>query len=725
MKKSEKILIIIILSLFLGVLIFGHYFTTPLLISTSILSICYIFGGFYFLNYQNNKAKLKILAGISVGSALGVFTFTLWLPVSVFRKILVSINIIFSIILIGLWIYNKNNFNKELKYIFFRSITIAVITSFFTFSSVHFKTYRDFLLRMLRPDSSLSNNLLMFEKIDEYKKFMNLKAYDQAINKAKEAIVYGKKWRNYDTLYYQDFSGTYEFLSDAYIDYGDDFYNKNDFKNALNNYIKADSVLRHKEHKPKYVKSTESDIYWNRYNLLLTYNKLSDYDNYDSELDYLVDNYLKIKDTFDIDYHYILENASNNYYTRSYYSNAIDLNKASLIILNQDSINNINSFKSTYVRLIKNYLITDSTETAKTYLNKYGKITSNNDCRYLFYKTRILQKENIKEALDVAKKTCKCFEQENKPNSLFFSNLLLLKLELENSNYKNFEKQIKTTQDLISQINNKSYNQAFIDELLAYYNFIKGNYIESKKYYVKALNNPKDFEEVQKNSIELKIAQINDKLDISYDRNSLNLKIINFLSEYETNYSSTTTFHNDLGNINTGFNKKLSDSIFKVTIECHKNFGISKSSKIGIAYNGLATNQFHRKKYKKADSLYTIAIKKLDGFYGKQSNVNQLICYSNIIELKLKQKKYDQALDFLKKAQLTKTNCFNKEVTIYDAYLLNLEGDIIKENKKDIFLSTEKYNQAFEIAKNYFDNNHRFIVELKNKKITHYNNGYK
>lgn len=715
MKKSEKILIIVILSLFLGVLIFGHHFTTPLLISTSILSICYILGGFYFLNYQNDKDKLKILAGIIIGSALGVFTFTLSLPVSIFRKILVSINIIFSIILIGLWIYNKNNFNKNLKYIFFRSIAIAVFTSFFSFSSVHFNTYRDLLLRMLKPDSSLSNNLLMFEKIDEYKDFMNLKKYDLAIVKANEAILYGKKWRDYDTLYYQDFSGTYEFLSNAYIDYGDEFFNKNDFKNALSNYIKADSILTHKEHKPKYVKSTERDIYWNRYNLLLTYNKLSDYDNYDSELDYLVDNYLKVKDTFDIDYHYILENASSNYYTRSYYSDAIDLNKASLIILNQDSVNNINSFKSTYVRLIRNYLITDSTETAKTYLKKYGKITSNNDCRYLFYKTRILQKENIKEALEVAKKTCKCFEQENKPTSLFFSNLLLLKLELENSNYKNFEKQIKTTQDLISQTDNKSYNQSFIDELLGYYNFIKGNYIDSKMYYVKALNNPKNFEEVQKNSIELKIAQINDELDINYDRNSLNLKIINFLSEYETNYPSTTTFHNDLGNINTGFNTKLSDSIFKVTIECHKDFGISKSSKLGVAYNGLATNQFHRKKYKKADSLYTIAIKKLNDFYGKQQNINQLICYSNIIELKLNQKKYDQGLDFLEKARLTKINCFNKEVTIYDAYLLNLEGDIIKGNKKDKSLSTEKYNQALDIAKNYFDDNHRFIKKLKNK----------
>lgn len=711
MKKSEKILITSILSLFLGVLIFGHHFTIPLLTTTSILSTCYIIGGFYFFNFQKNK--LNILVGVILGSALGIFTFTLWLPVSIFRRTLVSINIIFSILLIGLWIYKKNDFNKKLKFLFLRSITIAVFTSFFAFSSVHFNAYRSLLLRMLTPDSSLSNNLLMFEKIDKYEEYMNLKEYKLAIIKANEAILCGKKWKNYDTLYYQDFSGTYKFLSNAYIDNGNAFFNKDDFKNALSNYIKADSVLTHKEHKPKYVKSTESDIYWNRYNLLLTYNKLLDYHNYDSQLDYLVDNYFKVKDTFDIDYHHILKNASNNYYTRSYYSDAIGLNKASLIILNQDSINNINSFKDTYVRLIKNYLITDSTKTAKTYLKKYGKITSNNDCRYLFYKIRILQKENIKEALEVAKKTCECFEQEKKPSSLFFSNLLLLKLELENSNYKNFEKQIEITQKLISQTDNKRYNQSFVDELLGYYNSIKGNYIDSKKYYLKALNNPKNFEEVQKNSIKLKIAQINDELDINYDKNNLNLSILNFLSNYETTYPSTTAFHNGIGNINTGFNSKLSDSIFKVTIECHKNFGINKSPKLGVAYNGLATNHLHRKNYKKADSLYTIAIKKLDDFYGKQKNVNQLICYSNIIESKLNQKKYKEGLDFLKKAHLTKINCFIKEVTIYDAYLLNLEGDLIKYNDKN--KSVEKYNQALDIARIYFNDNHRFIKILKNK----------
>ncbi|WP_378184976.1 hypothetical protein ACE939_08860 [Aquimarina sp. W85] len=715
MKKSEKILIGTILLLFLGVLIFGHIFTTPLLISTSILSICYVIGGFYFLDYQKDKDKLNILAGLILGSALSIFTFTLWLPVSIFRKVLISINIIFSLTLIGLWFYKKSNFTNKLKYIFYRSIVIAIFTSFFSFSSIYFDTYRNILLTMVTPNSSVHNNLLMFDRIDKYEDSMNSKKYDKAITNAKEAILYGKEWRNYDTLYYQDFSGAYEFLADAYIANAGSFYDNKNYPIALKNYIKADSILTHKENKPKYIKSTESDIYWNRYNLLLTYNKLLDYDNYDSEFEYLIDNYLKVKDTVDIDYYYILENVTENFYDRSFYSDAISLNKLSLQILNQDSINNLKSFKNTYIRLIKNYLATDSIQNAKTYLTEYENIVSSNNCKYLLYKTSIYQKENIKEALKLAKMTCDCYKKENKPSSLLVSKILLLQLKLKNSDFKDFEQEILITQSLISKTKSKNYGQAYIDELLGQYNFIKGNYVESKKHYKKALDFFKNLNEVKKNLLELNIAQINDELNISYDKNSISVSVLNFLAEYETTYPSNTVFHNDLGNINIGFNSKLSDSIFKVTIECHKNFGISKSSNLGIAYNGLATNLLHFEKYKKADSLYKIAIKKLDDFYGKQKNVNQLVCYLNIIKSKLNQKKYIESLDFLKKARLTKTYCFNKDITIYDAYLLNLEGDIIKENQQNNSLAIEKYNQALDIAKDYFDTNHTFIKNIENK----------
>ena len=717
MKKIEQFLVGLITFLFLGVLIVGDEFTTVLFISTFILSLVYIFGGFYVLSHQNDKNYINILAGIILGSALGVFAFSLSLPISIFKKVLVSINIIFAITLIGLWIYKKSDFKKQLKYILYRSVVIAILTSFFTFSSIHFYLYRNILLRMVTPDSNLHYNFLMFEKISEYKNSMTLKNYDQAIIEAKDAIEYGKKWKDYDIAYYQDFSGAYEFLANAYIENGDKHYNANNFVTALSNYKKADSILAHKEHQPHYVKSNKRDIYWNHYNLLLVYDKLDDYDNYDAEFDFLVDHYLTVKDSIDIDYHHILKSASKNYYHRAFYEDAIAFNKYSLDILKQDSITNVESLKSTYIRLVKNYLITDSTQSAKRYIKQYKNNSSENDCVYLFYTSKILQKENIQEALKFAKRTCDCFEQENKASNLFFATVIRLELELENSDFQNFESQIVIAKNLLSTTNNKLENQSYIDQLLGNYNFLKGNYILSKKYFTKAINYCKNHNEIRKNILELKLAQVNDDLDINYDRDTLNSNILNFLSEYDTTFPSSTIFHNDLGNINIGFNSKLSDSIFNVTIATHKSFDIQTSNKLGVAYNGLATNQLYRENYKKADSLYTIAIKKLDDYYDSQQHINQLICYLNIIESKINQEKYDEAFTFLTKAKLTKSNCFDKDVTIYDAYLLNLEGDILKEGKKNNSESIKYYKEALDIARNYFNDNHKFIRNLKNKTI--------
>ena len=168
--------------------------------------------------------------------------------------------------------------------------TLFIIFNFF---------YRKVILKMTPSDSKLYSNFMMFDKIDDYKSLKKNENYEKAIRAIKEALLYGKKWVENDTLQYQEFSGVYEFLSDVYIDNGNYFYIKNDFKKALLNYIRADSILTHKEFVPKYPKVIKSDVYWNRYNMMLTYDKLLDYENYDIELDYLLDNYSKIKDTIE------------------------------------------------------------------------------------------------------------------------------------------------------------------------------------------------------------------------------------------------------------------------------------------------------------------------------------------------------------------------------------------------------------------------------------------
>ncbi|WP_053991589.1 hypothetical protein [Mangrovimonas sp. TPBH4] len=716
MKTAEKIFLVIILILTFCTLFLGHPWTTFLFIFIIILSICYSIGGVYFFKRKkSDNKKLNILAGVILGTSLGTLSYSLWIPISISRKVIVSINILFALSLLGFWLYKKVAFKENLKFILYRSLAIALLTSFFTFSHVSDNTYRIVLQRMTEPESSLSKNLLMFEKVNEYENFLESKDYKNAILSAKQGIIYGKEWRDYDREYYQDFSGLYEFLAEAYIGLGDSLYDTKDYSSALRNYQLADSVLTHNEHIPQYPKATESDIYWNRYNLLLTYNKLSYLDSYDTELNYLLDNYFEVKDSVDIDYYHLLENAATNHYYRNWYESSIDINKSCLIILQQDSLNNIREFKNTYIRLLNNYLSTDSLEQTKIILSKLKNISSKDDCEYLFYQTGILFRENIKESLNSGIETCECFNKKDNVDNIFQSNLLLASIELENSNYSNFEKQIQLCRDLISKTTAKAANEVKLEELLGHYNKLKGQYNNSKKHYTKALDYYRSDESDKQLLFELNIAQINDELDIPYNKEKINTDVLKFLKEYEPTYPNITRIHNELGNININYNVPLSDSLFKYTIECHQKFDIKNSPKLGIAYNGLGLNQLNESNYKKADSLFLLAKRQLDKFYGEKQNFNQIITLLNLAESKLLQNDISNCKQYLQEAILTKKKCFNDDIIVYDVDILRLEGNLIENEINGDASPIEKYEQAMLVALNFFDENHSIINYLKQK----------
>jgi len=715
MRKKEILILGLILILILLVTIFGHTFTIPLFIGIFVLAGFYVIGGFHLFNYSDNLAKLSIIAGIILGLSVGTLMFILLLPVSILVRIIVLINIAFSIILISWGFLNKKKVNRGFKYLVFRSLIIALVTSFFSFSNVYDKAYRNVLLRMVSPDQGLSKNLLMFDKINAYNTFIDNEDYENAIIVAKQGIEYGKQWRNYDTLYYQDFSGAYEFLAEAYKKLGHRFYDKKDYENALVNYIRADSVFAHEEHVPKYPENNKSDIYWNRYNLLLTYSRLGRDEDFDRELDYLLEYYDAVKDSIDMDYYSIMETTSRNYYNRGFYSDAININKYALEVLTTDSINNQQEYKNTYIELIKNYIFTDSLDNAQIFLDKYERIASNKDCRYLFFNTQLLQQKDIKKAREFAIKSCECFGTKENYNNTFAANFLLAKSELENSSNANFEKQIQLVQELALKTTNKEYNISGVNQVLGHYHYIKGNYSESNKYYKNALEYYGNNDDETKTLIELKLAQIRSELDLPYDIKAVNNNVLNLLSEYEYILPNITIFHNGVGNLNTGLNSKLSDSLFNSTISCHNAYKIQNSPKIGIAINGLGINELYRKNYKAADSLFLKAINQLNKFYGEDQNVNQLISYLNIAESKINQRKFIEASNYLKKANIVKTHCFNSEQTIYDAYILNLEGDTIKGSGENDDLLLDKYKKALEVAKDYFDDEHSFIKTLEFK----------
>jgi len=559
----------------------------------------------------------------------------------------------------------------------------------------------------------------MFDEIENYKTFIGDKEYDKAIIAAEKAIRHRKDWRDYDIEYYEDFSGAYEFLAEAYIKKGHMLYDEAKYNLALENYINADSVLNLEEHKPKYPEATKSDIFWNKFSILKTYNKLKDYVNYDKSIDFFIDEYSETEDSSNIDYHYIMSNVGLNYKARGYYEDALLAYQTSENILLRDSINNLDELKELYNDKFGVYYLTDSLSKAEIALNNYRLILNEKDCKYLYNYTRLLQKKDVSAALPIAKKSVQCFNQEDNINNILFSNIFVSKILLELSKFEEFEEQIEITRSLALKTSNSESNIEAVNILLGYFHFLNGDYFKAKEKYGQAFtflkSKPESESDVMTQDVKLKIALLNKELSIDNNSEAINRDLISFLESYAYPSPSLTSFHNDLGNLNTNINIKLSDSLFKTTLDVHQNYNIIHSPKIGIAKNGLAINQLYLDNYKSSDSLFLEAIEELDYHYPENTNVNQLISQLNIAQSKFEQEEYDLSLDYLEHAKKTVKNCFKEKKTLYNSYILNTEGDILLKLKNNKINTQEKFIEALTIAKNFLDDDHPYIQNLTSK----------
>lgn len=718
MNKFEKIAIVTAIICFLGIFIIGSWVFYLFVLNIIILSFSYIVLGYKLFKISNPNSTFRIVSGIILGVSLSTLLYILSMPKGIINKSLVGLNVLFSIVLIVMWLVEKGAFEKERKMILLRSLFIAVITSFFAYTTIYNSLNRLLLKKISGDESLLTYNLLMFDEIIEYDNYMDEENYLEAIESAKRSIEYGKKWRDYDTLYYMDFSGTYEKLSDAFIERGHELFNKGNYDLAKKNYLAADSVLNHKEHKPAYPKYTQEDIYWNKWNLLKTYNKLNNYEKYDIELDYLIENYSKVKDTVDLDYFYITENVANNYYKRSIFDESIYLNKISLNLIRNDSLNNLQNFRNTYTSLIQNYIVTDSLDYAKYYLDQYSKIALNDDCRLLYYSSLYYQKKDVNQALYFGQETCKCLENKSESNfnNLFEAYSNLSKIELLNSNYSNFLKTVSHSKSLIPRTLNPVKNDAKINLLLGQYYYQKGDYRKSKTYYEFSLDYYETASEMERYNgalIELRIARINQELNISFNNQLVNANALRFLKDYETNSPSLTVTHNELGSLNVVYDSKLADSLFRITLNCHSNYKIKNVPNLAIAHNGLGLIQHSQNKFKKADSLYKLTENELRKFYGANKNIDQIINFLNLAKSKFHQQEYELCEEYLNKAILTNKNCFQLEKTIYQSYILKLKGDLVKKTIKGDIMAIKNYEEALKIAIRYLSENHPYILELQ------------
>lgn len=707
MKTSEKILATLFVIFLIGILVVGYQFFILAQCLSFILSFCYMIGGYYFFNYKDHNHALNITAGIILGVTLLLFNLSLWIPVSDFRKAIVVINIIFLLVLVFWWIYKKAHFSLKMKHLALRSFVIAVITSFLSFSPVETEAYRYVLLQMSKPESKIYENISMFNEIKKSEESSQRGDYKNAIKYAQNSIKHGKNWLDYDVSRYKSISGVYEKLARVYIEYGNHYYDKQLYDNAITNYLKADSVFNHKEHVPAFAKATKSDIYWNRYNLLLAFDKVADYDSYDTELNFLISDYASVKDTLDFDYYSLAKSAAKNYAKRGLYKDALAINKASLTILKPDSLNQLQEFENIYKRIVSNYLSLQQYSDCEAYLDKYESLASGQDCFYLYAKAILSDRTNINEGLAFAKKSYDCYNLESNYNNQFSSGLLLANFEFKQSNFENFETQVSNAKKLTSSTNNPEYNNHLIELTLGHYHQVIGNYREALTHFDKAL----DYPESDPVFISLRKAVIKKDLDITYDKNVLTAQTLAYLSDFD-NSPELASVQSMLADINGDRNTKLSDSLYQVVIDTQYSYDLQYSGDLGVAYNGLGVNRLIRKEFKEADLMFEISMDIMSKYYGSNRNVNQLVTALNIVESKWLQKKYKQSFKALEKAKLIKNKCFSNTNTIYDAYLLKLEADLMFGNSE---LQKEKYEQSLNIARNYLGDHHWLINYLQGK----------
>ncbi|MBA6155323.1 tetratricopeptide repeat protein [Tenacibaculum sp. S7007] len=683
-----------------------------------LLAISYFLFGNYFF-YKNDYNKLiRITAGFTLSMLIITLLYSFNLSISTYSKLITTIGFIYSFTLFVFWLKKRDSFPNELKIILFRLSSLSIITSFFVFSSIQNDIYRYIIKNLTDHESYLYFNIKMFDEVSKYEDNIANNNYDTAIQAAKSAITYGKKWKNYEKNEYQYFSGTYDMLYKSYTKKAQHLYDNKKYNEALKNYFLVDSIFNLKEYKTDFLKKKKTNQYWNRFDILKSYNKINDFTSYDIEINYIIENYSKHNDSISIDYYYILENMIDNYSKRDFHKDVIELNKTSFKILRKDSLNNISYYKSRYLSLVKTYLVTDSIDNSKKYLKKYLKISKEKDCTYLLYNSLINEKSNINLALISAKKCYDCFSKKEKLNILntFYSSLLLSRLYLANSNYSDFSKQLKVTKKWL--LKNKDYklNLPYTTLLESNYNDIIGNYHNAKQLYSKT---KKEFKNIETKGdelffIDLKIALLNNELNIDFNRRDINKEGINYISSFDYMFPSNTDIYNDIANLNINFKQTLADSLFSITLDIHKKYNIKNSPNIGIALNGLGLIEFNNKNYTKADSLFTKSIKTFDNYYPENNNFNQIISYLNISESKLKQKKTSLSSFYLKKAIQVNNNSFGKKQSVYNFYITVLNADIYFENKKKT-LAIKEYEKALILGKKYYSKDHPLILDLTKK----------
>ncbi len=764
MRRYEKIILIIFAAAF-GLQLLAFPGKSALFaLSTWLLSLSYLIGGYWLFNTKENKNNaLSIISGVALSTSFFFLPYLIWLNKDYYYNFLPIAN---GLLFVGLGIYlflkkkSETNF-QNIKSIFIRSLIVLIVTSFFTYTPISFKPYRKIVYVLNNGRDYIQNNLLMFDYTEECEDAIEKGDCDRAIEYGLKANKAGKLWlgiedeaasntdkvndvlkglqndstklpanisnllksfSNESDLW--KISGTYSNLYKAYQCKAGAEYDNNKFEDALINYNIAHNYLTACDHNSKYWDEEKS---WSLNNIAFCYKNLSKFSLADSIFLKAIANYKTVKDSADNGLAKLYSNLALSLADELQFTYSNDLFQAANSILRKDTLNKDNKkdLVSNYNGLTKNYLQQDSLQNALFFIKRALHFSADKKegtyCQTTLYYGICYFKLNEYHKADSILKNClQCYESQPKNNgqNIAECNLVLSQVSIALAKYDDARKYLDRGIE-ITKKNFGSNNSRYANYLkvLAYLNKIMGDYITSEKQYNTVIEIYSSELGRRNNKLPTVLSGLADlditlsNLNSAKEHSDSSLSIASIY--LPLTYPSTTDLLNTAAYVDYCLGLyKPADTLYRKVITINNSYGLETDAATAIALNGLGLIETSKRNYIKADSLFKQSLKLHQTIFSDNHPLTAIV-YLNFGSLLIQEGKLTDAEEKVNKALQIDKQFFKNDHDIFADIFVAL-GDLSKKNKQNE-VANDYYKKALDIYLKKFDDKHWKIVTTRQK----------
>jgi hypothetical protein len=732
LKITEIILVLIWVSFFLLLGVDFPGMNQFFYLATVLLGVFYLIGSHKLFGQGKTTSPLiTILAGVALASSLITLPHNIWLQFELWLQILPLINISFTVFLIGLICFNrikKSNNPDYFKPILFRTVPVLLVTCFFAYPISSLPSYRNIMIHLNQNNGYLLNNVKMVDFNVRAREQLESGNCELSIELAKESFYEGLKWLGIqensitekEMAYLWKIQGTYTSIYEAYECKASKLYDAGKAKDALVNYIKADSFININ---PASYNDWERRLRaQSKNNIGLSYDQLNQYDSasiyFSKAIKYHIDSIGKMNTDLAIYFNNMAETLSEG----RYWNESSQIALKSIIVLDKDSIseNKNKQYARSYLLLAFNAAVENEYIKAKEYLTLSEKyLTPVQTCKYYLYSSALyLKLGNSSQSINYARQAKACYSDnfDERFQNVAESEKMLFEAWIHVPNYDSAFKSIRNGID-ITKANVGENSTRFLTflEKEAYYYYITGSYKESLTRY---LDISKGYEEAfgsdsyRLSEVLISIGKV--KIELGDKSKALHyanegLRIAE-LHDFFYNDKATDIL-NDVAYIKYATGQDLvADSLYNKSIRLSTQMGNDSSLSVASAINGLGLISMKDSDLAKADSLFELSLniyqQRLQGLHPDKG-----IVLMNKSQLSIKKKSYDEALIHIEGA-LNNFVPFNRKnhPNIADMYLI----------KAFVFGTMDKLEQAndlcekaLEIYGQNFDPDHPKIKEAR------------